>query len=166
MDVSVPAETMNSFLHLFALSRPSTDWMMSTCTREGHLLYLAYYSFLEAPSQTREIMFYQLPGHLLAQIDIKLTISIKIRDHFRPGPLVGYCWDATDMSLPSVPTSQSFLTSQSSWCSLECSTKFADYEWAVHSSLLLRFSPHLTLQILGRAPSAPSLGPLGPLHTF
>lgn len=67
-------------------------------------------------TQTQEIVFCQLSGHLLAQSNWhKINhLDKKIRAHFRPGPLVGYCWDSTDRSLPFVPTSQSFLSFQSS----------------------------------------------------
>lgn len=68
---------------LFVLFRPSTDWMMPSHVGKDALLYLAYLfkclSPLETPLQTHpEIMFNQIAGHPVAQVDwhIKSTITL------------------------------------------------------------------------------------------
>ena len=69
--------------------------------------------------------------------------------------MLGYWWDSTDRPLPSVPTSLD-LAAQLVFSGEFYHICWVSMTWAVHSSLLLRFSPHLTLlQILGRPSSTP-----------
>ena len=73
MDVSAQAERGSlSFLCLFVLFMPSTDWMMPTRPHWGGPFALLsspiqMLIFPETPSQANPKMFYQLSGHPLAQ---------------------------------------------------------------------------------------------------
>ena len=89
MNVSSGKERVNSpFCHLCVLFRPSVDWTVPTRTEEGGLLYSVHpfecWSLPEAtdfPLPTPgEIIFSQLSGHPLAELNghIKLTITVRV----------------------------------------------------------------------------------------